>query len=177
MSDPLIFGKGLSTAYLCARMKQDMKRFAMFFIFAGLFLAGCGQSGSREGTAKDSVLSSNLVKNPNTLTGNDEKLPELTFETKEHDFGKLTEGDKVSFDFRFSNTGEAPLIITEVKASCGCTTPQWPKGVIKPGESNMITVEYNSKGRPGEFSKGIVVTSNTYPNQTVLKISGVVFKK
>lgn len=146
-------------------------------VLFSMFLSSCKPSGSNEGTGKDSVLSSDLVKNPNTLTGTDEKLPELTFETKEHDFGKLSEGDKVSFDFRFSNTGEAPLIITEVKASCGCTTPQWPKGVIKPGDTNMITVEYNSKGRPGEFSKGIVVTSNTYPNQTVLKISGVVFKK
>ena len=90
---------------------------------------------------------------------------------------RVTEGDKVEYDFRFTNTGEAPLIISEVKASCGCTTPDWPKSVIKAGESNAVKVVYNSKGHPGEFNKGIVVTANTYPNQTTLKITGVVFKK
>ena len=119
-----------------------------------------------------------MVKNPNTLEEKGtQKLPELTFETMEHDFGKITEGSKVEYEFKFTNTGEAPLIISEVKASCGCTTPSWPKGVIKPGMSDIIKVEYNSTGRPGQFSKGIVVTSNTYPNQNILKISGVVFSK
>jgi len=157
-------------------MKISVKLLFVFFLSAFAFSA-CKQMDKQIASGKDSVLSGDLVKNPNTLTGSKEKLPELTFETNTHDFGKLTEGDKVEYDFRFTNTGEAPLIISDVRASCGCTTPDWPRGVIKAGESNVVKVVYNSKGHPGEFSKGIVVTANTYPNQTTLKISGVVFKK
>ena len=140
--------------------------------------SSCKHEEKKSVPANQNTLSGDIIKNPNTLEGdNNQKLPEITFETLEHDFGKIIEGDKVDYDFKFTNTGEAPLIISEVKASCGCTTPSWPKGVIKPGESDIIKVVYNSKGHPGTFSKGIVVTSNTYPNQIVLKISGVVFKK
>ncbi|MBX7109174.1 MAG: DUF1573 domain-containing protein [Chitinophagales bacterium] len=100
----------------------------------------------------------------------------LTFETTEHDFGKIKEGDKVTYDFHFTNTGKTPLLISAVKASCGCTTPEWPKEPVQPGASEKIKVQYDSKGREGEFSKGIVVTANTYPNTMTIKISGVVFK-
>jgi hypothetical protein len=145
------------------------------FIF---LLSSCKHEEKKSVPAGQNALNGDIVKNPNTLEGNNaEKLPELTFETLDHDFGKVTEGEKVEYDFKFTNTGEAPLIISEVKASCGCTTPFWPKGVIKPSGSDVIKVVYNSTGRPGQFSKGIVVTSNTYPNQTILKISGVVFSK
>ena len=152
-------------------------RIIAFLISISAVAFSCSQAVESNSGKKDSVLSGNLVQNPNTLSNSTAKLPELTFETTSHDFGKLKEGDEVEYDFRFTNTGEAPLLISEVKASCGCTTPDWPRGVIKAGESNVIKVVYNSKGHPGEFNKGIVVTANTYPNQTTLKISGVVFKQ
>jgi len=154
-----------------------MSRTIFFIGVIGLAFFSCKQTETKETPKKDSVLSGNLIKNPNTLTGTEEKLPELTFETTSHDFGKMNEGDKVEYDFRFTNTGEAPLLISDVKASCGCTTPDWPRGVIKAGASDVIKVVFNSQGHPGTFSKGIVVTANTYPNQTLLKITGVVFKK
>ncbi|MCY7408726.1 MAG: DUF1573 domain-containing protein [Chitinophagales bacterium] len=139
-------------------------------------LASCSQADKKESAAKDETVDGSIVKNPNTLTGATEKLPEITFEITEHDFGKIIEGEKKEYDFRFTNTGDAPLVISDVKASCGCTVPEWPKGVTKPGESDVIKVMYNSTGHPGEFNKGIVVTSNSYPNQTIIKILGVVFK-
>ena len=155
-----------------------MKHFLFVAAVFVLVLSSCKQEEKKSVPANQNTLSGDIIKNPNTLEGdNKQKLPEITFETTEHDFGKIIEGDKVDYDFKFTNTGEAPLIISEVKASCGCTTPSWPKGVIKAGESNIIKVVYNSNGHPGTFSKGIVVTSNTYPNQTILKISGVVFTK
>lgn len=154
-----------------------MKHIIIIIAFVFIF-SSCNQEKKKQAPANQNALSGDIVKNPNTLEGtNTQKLPELTFETLNHDFAKITEGEKVAYDFKFTNTGEAPLIISEVKASCGCTTPSWPKGVIKPGSSDVIKVVYNSTGRPGQFSKGIVVTSNTYPNQTILKISGVVFSK
>ncbi|MEO5673483.1 MAG: DUF1573 domain-containing protein [Chitinophagales bacterium] len=153
-----------------------IKSFFLFPIILLFIFSACEREENETGSSGQNTLSGDIVKNPGTLQPNNaQKLPELTFETLDHDFGKISEGATVEFDFRFTNTGEAPLIISEVKASCGCTTPSWPKGVIKPGSSDAIKVAYNSQGRPGQFGKGITVISNTYPNQTILKISGVVF--
>lgn len=150
------------------------KYFLLVFIFATAIFS-CQQPGNQKNADK---VDGNLVQNPATISGDttDQQVAEISFETTEHDFGKIKEGDKVTFDFKFTNTGEVPLLISAVKASCGCTTPEWPKGLVQPGESDKIRVEYNSKGREGEFSKGIVVTANTYPNNMTIKISGVVFK-
>ena len=137
---------------------------------------GCQRSAQQQD--KQDVNGS-LVQNPASL-GSDttkHKLPEMAFETTEHDFGKIKEGDKVEYDFKFTNTGEAPLLISDVKASCGCTTPDWPRNLVQPGKSDVIKVVYNSAGREGEFSKGIVITANTYPNNKTIKISGIVFKE
>ncbi len=120
-------------------------------------------------------LSGNLIKNPGL--GTEELLPELAFETKAHDFGKVIEGEKVSFDFHFKNVGRAPLIISDVQSSCGCTVPEWPRGIVKVGEGGYIRVVFDSKGQKGEFSKHVVITANTYPNKTILKITGIVYNK
>jgi hypothetical protein len=86
--------------------------------------------------------------------------PQMEFKFTEHNFGELPEGPKASVDFVFTNTGNKPLILTDVKASCGCTTPDWPKEPILPGQTSKIKVEYNTQGRPGEFTKSITITSN-----------------
>ncbi|MBA2406788.1 MAG: DUF1573 domain-containing protein [Chitinophagales bacterium] len=150
-----------------------MKELFFLFIAFNVLCFGCNQSVDQN---KDEV-NGNLVQNPATLSGDTagRKFPVMSLETLEHDFGKVNEGDKVTYNFNFVNTGKAPLLISNVKASCGCTTPDWPKNLIQPGENSSIKIQYDSKGRPGEFKKGIVVTANTYPNNTTLKISGVVF--
>jgi hypothetical protein len=137
-------------------------------------LFSCSQTASQ----KNGDVDGSLVQNPATLTSDstNRKVPEMSFSDTRHDFGKVKEGDKVIYEFRFTNTGNAPLLISNVKASCGCTTPDWPRSLIQPGDSNVIKVEYNSKGRIGEFSKAVEITANTYPNNTTLTISGVVFK-
>lgn len=97
---------------------------------------------------------------------------QMDFKTTEHNFGELQEGPKATFDFVFTNTGNKPLILTDVKASCGCTTPEWPKEPIAPGASNKIKVEYNTQGRPGDFTKSITITSNlddTTPKMIYIK--------
>lgn len=103
--------------------------------------------------------------------------PDFKFEKEVHDFDKVTEGDKAKFDFKFTNVGTEPLVITGVQASCGCTTPQWPKEPIKPGESSVISAVYNSKGRPGSFNKAITITSNAKTARKVLYIKGTVVKE
>jgi hypothetical protein len=79
-----------------------------------------------------------------------------------HDFGDIEEGDKVEHTFRFTNTGNQPLVITNVEVTCGCTTPKgWPRDPIAPGEAGEITVAFNSKGKSGKQNKVVVITSNS----------------
>mgnify|MGYP005846438385 CR=1 FL=1 len=100
--------------------------------------------------------------------------PAMNFKFTEHNFGELEEGPKASVDFVFTNTGTKPLILTDVKASCGCTTPDWPKEPIAPGQTSKIKVEYNTQGRPGDFTKSITITSNESDQPKMIYIKGKV---
>ena len=104
--------------------------------------------------------------------------PVITFEKTEHDFGKINEGDgRVSVDFVFKNEGMAPLILSNVRASCGCTTPSWTKEPVEPGQSGTITVTYNPNGRPGRFQKTVTITSNASEATKKVYIKGEVIPK
>ena len=124
-------------------------------------------------------LSSNLVMNDNTAETIVEKsaMPEFNFEKELHDFGKLVDGEKVSYSFKFTNSGNAPLIISNAKGSCGCTVPNWSKDPIAPGESGSIDVTFNSSGRSGKQNKAITLTANTNPNRKVINITSEVTSK
>lgn len=97
-------------------------------------------------------------------------LPEFSFETEDHDFGKIEEGEQVEHIFSFTNTGDAPLIISAAKGSCGCTVPEWPKEPIAVGETGEIKVKFNSKKKPGIQNKTVTITSNTFPTQKKIRI-------
>jgi hypothetical protein len=85
----------------------------------------------------------------------------ITFEKKTHDFGDIYQGDKVEHTFYFTNTGNEPLIITNVQVSCGCTTPKgWPREPIPPGGKGELTVSFNSTGKMGHQSKPVTIISN-----------------
>ncbi len=86
--------------------------------------------------------------------------PVLTLEKISHDFGDIQQGDVVEHVFKFTNTGNEPLIITNVQVSCGCTTPQWTKEPVMPGGKGEIKVGFNSAGRMGIQSKSLPVISN-----------------
>ncbi len=93
----------------------------------------------------------------------------------DHDFGKIKEADgKVSHVFVVKNTGTKPLVLTRVVASCGCTTPEYEKEPIMPGEEGKIKITFNPEGRPGQFIKTIAVYSNGMDGAYVLRIKGVV---
>lgn len=100
----------------------------------------------------------------------------LFFETDIHDFGLVKEGEIASFDFQFENNGDDTVRLANVKPSCGCTSPFWTKDPIAPGESGNIKVNYNSRGRLGEFLKNITVTILDDPETQILRIKGVVDK-
>lgn len=105
-----------------------------------------------------------------------QKGPHVSFNKDVHNFGTIQEGGgKVSCKFSFVNTGSAPLIIKDVKASCGCTAPDYTKKPILPGKKGSISATFNPKNRPGHFSKTIHVSSNSINNQRkTLTIKGEV---
>jgi len=104
--------------------------------------------------------------------------PVITFEKTEHDFGKIHEEDgRVSVDFAFKNEGMAPLVLSNVRASCGCTTPKWTKEPVEPGQTGVITVTYNPNGRPGRFQKTVTITSNAKEPTAKVYIKGEVIPK
>ena len=88
-------------------------------------------------------------------------FPKFSFDQEEHNFGQIKDGDIVSHTFRFTNTGQAPLIISKATAACGCTVPQWPKQPIPVGGSGEIQVQFDSSNKPGMENKVVTITANT----------------
>ena len=103
-----------------------------------------------------------------------EKQAQIKFEKVTHNFGEFSEATPVQeCTFTFTNAGEAPLIINQAIASCGCTVPSYTKEPIKPGQEGIIKVTYNGKGKfPGHFNKSITVRTNGKPEMTRLYIEG-----
>lgn len=97
----------------------------------------------------------------------------VVWQNTKHDFGKIPQGVPVSTTFKFKNTGNSPLIISNVKTSCGCTTPFYTKDPILPGKTGVIKAQYNA-ANPGVFNKSITVTTNSGSGTTVLYIKGEV---
>lgn len=91
-----------------------------------------------------------------------------------YNFGTITEGDKVEYNFRFKNTGNKPLVINNAHASCGCTIPEKPEKPVMPGETSFIKVVFNSTGKSGHQEKSIFVSSNARPAFPDLILSGEV---
>ena len=125
---------------------------------------------------KEGKLSTNLVNNPSSADGikSVNNTPAIKFEKTEHDFGKILQGEQVSYTFKFKNVGDAPLIITSIEKTCGCTTPDFSSTPIKLGDSGKITITYDSKGHKGFQNKRLVVKANTNPSETILRIKAQV---
>lgn len=100
----------------------------------------------------------------------------ISFKENSFDFGTLEEGEKVEHVFKFTNTSENPLTISNARGSCGCTVPEWPREPIAPGESGEIKVKFDSKGKKGKQSKTVTITANTIPANTMLTINSDVIK-
>ena len=101
--------------------------------------------------------------------------PKMEFETSVMDYGLIEHNSDGNREFILTNTGNAPLIISNAKGSCGCTVPTWPKAPIAPGESASIGVKY-STNRIGKFTKTITLTTNAEEKTKILTIKGEVKK-
>ncbi len=123
------------------------------------------------------IIPTSIAQNDgNKLSLTSEETSKITFEKKSHDFGIVEEGVQATITFTFKNTGNSDLVLNSVKASCHCTTPKWTKEPVAPGEEGTITAVYNSKGRPGNFTKTITVSHNGEGGTEFLTIRGVVNK-
>jgi hypothetical protein len=138
-----------------------MKKLFLCLMASGMLIVACNSNQS--GTT---------ASNGTTAAASD--APVMKFETIHHDFGKIIAGDKVTYEFKFTNSGKSPLIISDAVASCGCTIPTWPKQPIKPGESAGIKVTFNSAGKMGLQDKQITITANTNPAQNLVHLIGEV---
>lgn len=138
-----------------------MKKLFLSLLAAGILLTAC--NSNKTGSSAD-----------NTATASSANTAAMKFEKETHDFGKIKAGDLVTYDFKFTNTGKAPLIITDAVATCGCTKPEYSKTPIKPGESSAIHVTFNSAGKVGLQDKQITITANTAPAQNRVHLIGEV---
>ncbi|MEN0053767.1 MAG: DUF1573 domain-containing protein [Mucilaginibacter sp.] len=154
-----------------------MKKLFLSIVAVGLLFSACNQT---QGNTSSTAATGDSTAQPTTAattTANAATAPLMKFEKESHDFGKIKQGDKVSYDFKFTNNGKSPLIITDAVATCGCTTPEWPKTPVKPGESGLIKVVFNSAGKSGLQDKQITITANTVPAQTMVHLIGEVLTK
>jgi hypothetical protein len=104
--------------------------------------------------------------------------PSIKFEKETHDFGKIKEENgSVTYTFKFLNDGSTPLVIQNVRPSCGCTTPDWSKEPVLPGKTGFIKAVFNPRNRPGAFNKSLTVTTNAEPAMSRLYIKGIVEPK
>jgi hypothetical protein len=103
--------------------------------------------------------------------------PVITWDKSTHDFGNMVQGEVVEHTFKFTNTGNEPLVITNVQVSCGCTTPKgWPRDPVMPGASAELTVAFNSAGKMGAQTKPVTIVSNS-TNDAKIVFTAVVTEK
>jgi hypothetical protein len=104
-------------------------------------------------------------------------FPEMTFTETEFDFGTVEEGTVVEHEYKFTNTGSAPLIVVNAKGSCGCTVPTWSKEPIAPGAEGTMLVKFNTNGKPNAQTKTVTIKANTESGTESIRIKGFVTPK
>ena len=121
-------------------------------------------------------ISTDLVNISKSASGNSPagNLPQIKFETETHDFGTITQGQSVSYAFKFTNVGGSPLLISNATGSCGCTVPEWPKDLVQPGETGVINVVFNSEGKMDKQTKTVTLITNCEPPTKILTINALV---
>ena len=169
-----------------------MKKFQFLLLIFAIAISACKENSSEATpetpeatmTTDMSTPSMTQIQDP-TMAGNETPVPSgpltsIQFETMEYDYGTIKEGELVTYNFKFKNTGKEPLIISDARGSCGCTVPDWNKNPIAPGASDVIQVKFDSKGKGTEDgsvqTKRVTITANTDPVNTFLTVKGVVKK-
>jgi len=140
-----------------------------FLLLSLLFFAIACTTSSDEKAIKADLVASPLTANQSAVTV---ETPQIEMLETSFDFGEMQQGESVTHDFVLKNIGEADLIISAAKGSCGCTVPEWPKTPVSKGEEATIKVTFNSAGKSGKQSKTVTLVTNAIPNTKVLTING-----
>jgi len=139
-------------------------------IFLGLIalisVSACNNSSTKNQALTDSTA----------LNADPASAPIIKFEKETYEFGKIKQGEKVSYDFKFVNTGKSPLIIKDAHATCGCTVPEVSKDPIPAGASGNVKVTFDSAGKEGLQDKVVTIVANTVPENTQVHLIGEVVK-
>jgi Protein of unknown function (DUF1573) len=152
----------------CYRTKS-MKKLVILALFFSVFIACENKQRTDNQTIED---------NQKALQPTADKFPVMEIDTPMVDFGTITQGDTIMHVYNFKNTGNMPLVLSNVNASCGCTTPSYSKEPVAPGERGFITVKFNSKGKEGKLNKTVTAYANTKPadNTVSFKVEVLVKK-
>lgn len=155
-------------------MKKTLLSLGLVTIVTSFAVAQDNHAGHNHGDNFNITAAKPVANNENAAAVQEVKpttlKPEdMMFAEGIHDFGTIPEGPKAEFDFSFVNNGTEPIIIQQVSASCGCTTPSYSKEPVKPGQKGMIKAVYNTQGRPAPFNKTITVISNAGTKVLVIK--------
>lgn len=147
-----------------------MKKIFVLALVAVSF-AAC-QNSAKNTTESNATVTTESSNDRAVVATGEEAV--MSFEEENYDFGKIAQGEKVSYSYKVKNVGKSPLIILNATATCGCTVPEVPKEPIKPGEEGEIKVVFDSNGKSGMQDKVITVTSNAQPNIASLHLTGEV---
>jgi len=147
-----------------------MKKLVILAITFSVFIACENKQRSDSQTIED---------NRKALEPTANNFPVMKIDTPTVDLGAITQGDTIMHVYNFKNTGNMPLVLSNVNASCGCTTPSYSKEPVAPGEKGFITVKFNSKGKEGKLNKTVTAYANTKPadNTVSFKIEVLTQKK
>jgi hypothetical protein len=140
-----------------------------------LLVASCSSNVKKDETTP--AVSTDVINVPATASDKPAEpgsAAVMTFTEEKHDFGKITQGEKVSWAFAFKNTGGSDLVISSAQGSCGCTVPSYPHVPVKPGETSKIDVVFNSEGKSGLVQKTVTLITNCNPSTKVISISATV---
>lgn len=142
-----------------------MKRLFATLLLVTSLLAACNQASQND-------IDVDLINNPNSADGynSNEPLPVMAFDNELHDFGRISQGESITYSFHFVNKGKSDLIISGCSATCGCTVADYPRKRIAPGDDGYVTVTFNSQGKTGQQYQEVTVSSNAQPSKNVLKI-------
>jgi hypothetical protein len=144
--------------------------YSILVLFAAFAVVSCNSDAQSDADK----VSTDLVNIPLSATGDVDtvNVPKFEFEQETFDFGVISQGEKVSFSYKFKNAGKTNLVIASAKGSCGCTVPSFPKKPVPPGGTGVIDVEFNSDGKSGKQNKTITILANTFPGVTTLVMNG-----
>ena len=158
----------------------------MFWVVIILTLVRC-QSNPKLGQEKSvqeiksasKISNSSIIRNPVSADTPEDtvNVAKIQFSEPAYTFGEVKEGEVVTHNFKFTNTGKVPLLINKASSTCGCTVPQWPKEPVQPGEGGTISVKFNTKGKFKQQRKPVTILANTYPSKTIVYLEGFVIPK